>query len=435
MLASLVAPALLIPSLLADPDDAGAWPAFNGGGKVAAADPPAEWSGVDPQKNVAWEAAIPDGQSSPVIYDGTVYATGVEGENKETNVVVAVDLATGEEKWRHESENSAPKQSSLYVARAAPTPCADDAGVYAYFESGDLVALTPGGEKRWERSLAFEYGAPQNQFQLGGSPAQLGDKLFVPFTDEGPSYLLCVDKATGDNVWKTDIESSTSYTTPLVVTAGGAAQVVLSFNGTVASYDPEDGSVNWSFTDLGGNNVSSPVPVPGADDVILIGASAGGPRQENAGDAIRSNLALKIPLGAAAEGGEATALWRADRVMTGFASPLAYDGRSYWIERNGVLNCLSTEDGGPIFKARLPKGADPWATPLAAGGRLYFVGKDGVTAVLGPADEYKVLAENRLFEKADERGPGFGGAIQYGAAPSGDTLVIRTNEKLTAVRE
>ena len=430
--------ALLLFPLAAGPADAadapGVWPAFNGGGRVAEdADPPAAWSGVDPTKNIAWEATIPDGQSSPVILDGAVYATGVEGPNKERNVVVAVDLQSGEEKWRYAFDNSAPKESSLYVSRAAPTPCADDAGVYAYFESGDLVALTPDGEKRWERSLAFEYGAPQNQFQLGGSPAQLGDQLFVPFTDDGPSYLLCVDKTTGDNLWKADLEPSTSYNTPLVVTAGGAAQVILSYGGGgVVSFDPADGSVNWEFTDLGGNTVSSVVPVPGVDDVILVGASAGGPRQEDAAQAIRSNLALKIPLGDAAKGGEATALWRADRVMTGFASPMAYDGRTYWIERNGVLNCLSAKDGSPLFKARLPD--DAWATPLAAGGRLYFFGKDGTTAVLNPADGYDVIAENVLFDKAEGGGP-FGGDIQYGAAPAGGTLVIRVNEKLVAVRE
>ena len=411
------------------------WPAFNGGGRVAeGADPPAEWSGVDPQRNIAWEAAIPDGQSSPVIYGDTVYATGVEGPNKEQNVVVAVDLATGDEKWRFAADNSVPTESSLYVARAAPTPCADEAGVYAYFETGDLLALTPAGEKRWERSLAFEYGPPKNRFQLGGSPVQLGDKLFVPFTDDGPSYLLCVDKATGDNVWKADLEPSTSYSTPLVVTAGGASQVILSYGGGgVVSFDPADGSVNWQFTELGGNTVSSPVPVPGVEDVILIGASAGGPREENKADALRSNLALKIPVGPAAKGGAATVLWRADRVITGFASPLAYDGRTYWIERNGVLNCLAAADGAPLFKARLPD--DAWATPLAAGGRIYFFGKDGETAVLNPADEYEQLAVNVLFEKAEEAGPGFGGDIQYGAAPAGGTLVIRVNEKLIAVRE
>ena len=434
--------ALLLFPLAAGPADADvsdAWPAFNGGGRVAEdADPPAEWSGVEPTKNIAWEASIPDGQSSPVVLGDTVYATGVEGPNKEQNVVVAVDLETGEEKWRYVFDNSAPKESSLYVSRAAPTPCADDAGVYAYFESGDLVALTPEGEKRWERSLAFEYGAPQNNFQLGGSPAQLGDKLFVPFTDSGPSYLLCVDKATGDNLWKADLEPSTSYNTPLVVTAGGAPQVVLSYGGGgVVSFDPADGAVNWEFTDLGGNTVSSPVPVPGTDDVLLIGASAGGRREENKADAIRSNLALKIPVGDAVKTGEPEALWRADRVITGFASPLAYDGRTYWIERNGVLNCLSAADGSPLFKARLPQ--DAWATPLAAGGRLYFFGKDGVTAVLNPADEYDVIAENTLFEKDGDGGGrgggGFGGDIQYGAAPAGETLVIRVNERLVAVRK
>ena len=424
--------ALLLPLLLgvADPADVGAWPAFNGGGKLAAdADPPVEWDGPDNQ-NIAWTAPIPDGQSSPVIVGETVYATGVVGENKEQNVVVAVNLADGAEQWRFEAENSFPKKSSLYVSRAAPTPCADDGGVYALFESGDLYGLSPAGELTWERKLSDEYGKPQNQFQLGGSPAQTDDALFVPFTDEGPSYLLAVEKTTGENRWKVALEPSTSYSTPLVYGDGGNEQVILSYNGAVVSYDPADGSENWRFTDLGGNSIATPTPVPGMDDVILIGANAGGPSQADAGQAIRSNLALRIP---AKKGGEPEVLWRAEKVMTGFASPLAYDGRTYWIEQNGVLQCLAAADGAQLFRARLPQ--DSWATPLAAGGKLYFFGKDGVTAVLDPADDYELAAENVLYDKAPARGPGFGGDIQYGAAPAGDTLVIRVNEKLVAVRK
>ena len=142
-------------------EDRAVWPAFNGGGRVAEdADPPTEWSGPD-GTNVAWEAAIPDGQSSPVIYGDTVYATGVEGPNKERNVVVAVDLETGEEKWRYEMENSDPRESSLYVSRAAPTPCADESGVYAYFESGDLVALKTDGERSGGSAASPSSTAPR----------------------------------------------------------------------------------------------------------------------------------------------------------------------------------------------------------------------------------------------------------------------------------
>ena len=423
--------ALLLAALLAaDPDVSAAWPAFNGGGKVAAeADPPAEWDGPD-GANIAWRAAVPDGQSSPVIAGETVYATGVEGDMKEQNVVVAVDLKTGEEKWRFAADSTLPKKSSLYISRAAPTPCADGAGVYAFFETGDLYGLDAAGNLLWERHLGTEYGFPEDQFLLGGSPAQTADSLFVPVNDEGPSYLLCVDKQTGENRWKTDVEGGISYASPIVYEVNGVPQVIQSYNGVVAGYDPADGKELWRFTDLGGNTIATPVPVPGMENVLLIGANAGGPSQKDAGEAIRSNLALKIP---SKEGEEPAALWRAEKVMTGFASPLAYDGRTYWIERNGVLNCFAAADGANLFKARLPQ--DSWATPLAAGGKLYFFGKDGVTAVLNPADDYEVTAENELFEKVSGRGPGFDGLIQYGAAPSGGTLVIRVNEELVAVRD
>ena len=439
--------ALLLAALLAadpaDAADAPAWPDFLGpdatGQVLADATLPVAWSGVEPKENIAWTASLPDGQSSPVVAGGVVYATGVEGPNKERNVLVAVALADGEELWRKESTNTAPKQSSYYVARAAPTPAVDADGVYAFFEGGDLLAYTHDGELRWSRALSDEYGELQGPFQLGSSPAQTDDALFVLVDDPGPSYLLCVDKATGENRWKADRPARTAWSSPVVMDLGGTAQVVTSTQGAVDGYDAATGEKLWSFTDLGGNTVATPVPVPPMPGTVLIGASPGGPRQEDAGRAIRSNLALKLPTEA---GGEPEVLWRAKNLMTGFASPLAYRGRTYWIGRNGVLTCLRAEDGEPLFKERLAE--DSWATPLAAGEHIYFFGKDGRTTVIKPADTFEEVAVNTLFSKdapaAGGRGDGdrgeamFGGEIQYGAAVADGTIVIRTNRALTAVR-
>lgn len=42
------------------------------------------------------------------------------------------------------------------MSRAAPTPVVDEKAIYAFFESGDLIALSHSGETLWKTSLASE---------------------------------------------------------------------------------------------------------------------------------------------------------------------------------------------------------------------------------------------------------------------------------------
>ncbi len=187
------------------------WPAFLGGQQRDKANItiPSEWS---PQSGISWTAKLPGhGQSSPVQVGDVVYVTAIDGPQKETNLVLAFDLASGKQRWEHQSKSSLLVKNDVYTSRAAPTPVADEQGVYAFFESGNLIALSPSGEVRWERSLIDEYGKYQGRFGLGGSLAQLEDRIFVLADNEGPAYLLAIDKATGETLWKTDRTSRTAW--------------------------------------------------------------------------------------------------------------------------------------------------------------------------------------------------------------------------------
>ncbi len=74
------------------------WPGFLGAGVAAEMRPeslPLVWS---PEKNIAWKSPLPGyGQSSPVVSEGRVFVTSVEGPLKDTCHVIALDLADGHE--------------------------------------------------------------------------------------------------------------------------------------------------------------------------------------------------------------------------------------------------------------------------------------------------------------------------------------------------
>ena len=134
------------------------WPGFLGAG--ASREPataPLEWS---PTKNIAWTAELPGyGQSSPVVWNDLVFLTSVEGPMKDTYHILALRQSDGSQVWRHSFESTDKVKSSLYVSRAAPTPVCDDKGLYAFFESGDVVGMTHEGKVLWQRSLSTEVTA------------------------------------------------------------------------------------------------------------------------------------------------------------------------------------------------------------------------------------------------------------------------------------
>ena len=406
----------------------GDWPGFLGGTsrETQPTQPgsiPLTW-GVN--NGVAWKTRlVGHGQSSPVVVDGSIYLTSIDGPNKETNLVHCVDLQSGEIRWSHTLPSSLLVKNDPYTSRAAPTPAADENGVIAFFESGDIVALTPGGEIRWERKLLDDYGKYEGRFGLGGSLAQTEERVFVLADNEGPAYLLALDKASGKTIWKRDRASRTAWSSPMLVDVAGEFQLVVSSAGTVDGYDPQTGELLWSLSDIGGNTVASPLGF--GDGRFLVGASPGR-NGENSEGAKRSNMAVRITK----QDGKymPEVLWRNTKATSSFGSPIVHQGRAYYVNSSGVLYCLDAQTGETLYSERMKEST--WATPLGIGDRIYFFGRGGLTTVIDTGDAYRELATNQLWTPpADGGGPGgFDGEIQYGVALTERGLLIRTGENL-----
>ena len=155
------------------------WPSFLGAGKsfIEPDSIPVKW-GLN--RNKAWEQQLPGhGQSSPVIYDNDIFVTAISGDMKNSNHVLSLDLMDGSTNWEFIQETSNEAKNSVYISRAAPTPAVDKNGVYAFFESGDLMAISFSGEELWRRCLTDVYGPIENEFGIASSLAQYEEQLFV----------------------------------------------------------------------------------------------------------------------------------------------------------------------------------------------------------------------------------------------------------------
>lgn len=389
---------------------AGDWPGFRGDGTslTTLKDLPLQWGD---EQNIAWQTALDGyGQSSPVVWGDRVFVTSIKGESKERCLVACYGLKDGKRLWQADNAAAVQIKDSDYVSRGAPTPVVDADGCYAFFESGDVFAFDHSGKQLWHRNLTPEYGEYKGNHGLGGSLAQSGDKLLVVIDHDGPSFLLALDKKSGANRWKVERPSKISWSSPVVAPvsadnkAGDAAEVIVNAKGSVEAYDVADGALRWSFGDLDGNTVASPTV---SAKHIIVGSS---------------DVGKSVAIGRGGKGtlADSDIAWRLKEAAASFSSPLAYEGRVYFVNKSGGATCVEEETGKTLWSERL---GSCWASPIGAAGRVYFFGKDGATKVVAAADKFELLAENIL--KIDGR--------LYGAAAVPGAFVLRTGQKLICV--
>src|SRR4051794_11884523 len=98
------------------------------------------------------------------------------------------------------------------------------------------------------------------------SPILHNGLLIVPLENQGASFLLGVDAATGRNRWRVDRPLENSYTTPLLVRHGSRMDLVVQARGWLTGYDPATGERRWDFANEAASAVASPVA---AGDLLL----------------------------------------------------------------------------------------------------------------------------------------------------------------------
>ena len=92
---------------------------------------------------------------------------------------------------------------------------------------------------------------------------------------------------------------------------------------------------------------------------------------------------------------------------------------------SAILNCVDAESGKEFYSAvRIEGLKNLYASPVAVNGRVYIPSREGATAVVKDADEYELLAVNKLDDSID-------------ASPVvvGDRLLLRGHRNLYCIGE
>lgn len=374
-----------------------AWPGFLGQGATAL-DPdsiPLNWS---PEQNVAWSTKLTGkGQSSPIIWGDAVFVTSIEGSMKDRCHITSLALSDGHVIWSKSFPASQTVRSNYFQSRSASTPTADSERIYAFFETGNLIALTHSGDVVWQRSITEDYGLIESNIGLAASLLLIDDTIIVLVDHEGPSYLLAVEAKTGKTKWKTDRDSRKSYSSPTVVNVATSRHIVCSSDGSVDGYDPATGKQLWTFSEVGGNTSSTPLQF--SQGHFLVGASPG-MHNEREQAARQSNFCMSIE--ATQDGFQPKVKWRTEKAMPSFGSPVVFRDHAYWVSAQGVVFCFDAKTGEQRYAQRTKQ--PMWVTPVGIGDRLYLFGKDGLTSVIASGPEFKVLSENQLWDPENTGG-------------------------------
>ncbi|QLH76927.1 PQQ-binding-like beta-propeller repeat protein [Halosimplex rubrum] len=180
-------------------------------------------------------------QSSPTVYDGTVYVGSFD------NHLYALDTATGNKEWEFSTDGEV--RSSPTVANGTVYIGSNDNSIYAI----DAAS----GEKNWEVPTGG---------RVGSSPTVVNGTAYVGSSD---NYLYSIDAANGDVLWR--FETSGMIWSSSTVANGTV--YFQSSDGYVYAVDATNGDLVWSFN-IGVGGESSPtvaggtVYVGGADNKI-----------------------------------------------------------------------------------------------------------------------------------------------------------------------
>jgi len=408
--------ALLLATALGASLSAADWPQWRGPRGTGASDEknlPVRWSASE---NVAWKAAIGGvGVSSPIVSADRVIVTsqqgagvrrpgshprlaqgasgGVAGEralagssagDRTFFVVEAFNRADGRRLWQHRTEASGPLPGVHDKHNlASPSPVSDGQMVYAWFGTGQIVALDMSGKVVWERHLGREIAPFEINWGHASSPTLYGDTLLLLCDHATASYLLAVDKKTGKERWRADRgRGRMSYTTPFVVETATGPELIVNSSERVDAYDPRTGAFLWH---VGGSN-QFPIPAPTFHDgiVYMTRGYRSGPymavRPGGRGDISRSHVVWEVPTGAP------------------YISSLVYDeGILYMASDVGAVTAIDAASGRRIWQQRVDGIFS--ASPVAGDGKIYFVSETGETIVLKAGRQPEILARNDLGER------------------------------------
>ncbi|MAS95336.1 MAG: serine/threonine protein kinase [Verrucomicrobiales bacterium] len=398
------------------------WPSWRGdlasSGETKETGLPLEWGR---EKNVKWRIDLPEpGNSTPVVWENKVFVTQPVTEDSTRNTL-CIDRADGSILWQRGvvyKEEERTHRSNMYCSAS---PAVDDRGLVVSYGSAGLVSYDLEGNELWSRDL----GAIDHTWGNSSSPVLYGDLVIHYHGPAVDGVLYGLDRKTGETVWEwheplwkpvgrtdgfQDREGEGvigSFSTPILVNAGGRDELIMSFPLQLMGFDPLTGKQLWFSEGLNPLVYTSPV----YDDGIVVAM----------GGYFGNSIGVKP--GGNGDVTDSHRLWQEVRHNGGIGSGVAHDGKLYYQNSGGIAYCDDMKTGKTLWKARLPGAGKSWGSFVLSGNHVYTLSQAGDSVVFAASPEgLNVLAQSDLEEETNSS-----------IAVSDGELFIRTHEGLWCI--
>ncbi|MGE0533414.1 MAG: PQQ-binding-like beta-propeller repeat protein [Pirellulales bacterium] len=352
----------------------------NGTGLSQAANIPTTWTDED----FNWKVELPGiGHSCPVVWKDQVYLTSADNETALRHVL-AISTVDGRTVWERKYTSTTHNKHQLN-SFASPTPTVDEERAYFVWSSPEdysVHALAHDGQELWHRSL----GPFVSQHSCGTSPIVVGDLLILNNDQDGASFLVALNRRTGEPVWQAPRNSrEVAYSTPCLYEPPGAPPELIFNSGAhgITSIDPATGQKNWEIDVFDKRSVSSPVIAAG----LIFGTcgSGGG-----------GNYVVAVRPGKADGSVPPQVAYKITKSAPYVPTPIAKDSLVFLWSDQGVATCIVAATGEVVWQNRV--GGKFYGSPICIEDRLYCISTDGEVVVLSAGPEYVELARNNLGE-------------------------------------
>jgi len=437
----LLMPAVIVLSVCTAAVHADNWPHWRGpsaSGVSSETGLPSTWS---ESAGVAWKAKIRGlGVSSPIVWGDRVIVTSQLGSSGSrqgprlaqgadaaaggerslggslatssadgvTFLVTAFNRLTGAQLWEApiKAQGTLPSVHDKHNL-ASSSPATDGERIYAWFGSGQVVALDMNGKVVWTKNPGADYGPFEINWGHASSLTVHDGALFLICYHDRASYLLALDARTGAVRWKADqAPGVTSYSTPLVVkNAAGVSEVVVNSSLGLAGHSVATGERLWTFDEAN----RFPVPMPAVHDGIIYTTRG-----------YRSSPFMAIRPGGKGDVANTHVVWRVPSGGPYISSLVHYEGLIYMAGDVGVLSVIDAKNGERLHQSRI--GGVYSASPVAADGKIYLLSEDGETIVISAGKTPAILSRNKLDARQ-----------LASPAISGGRLFIRSDDALYAI--
>lgn len=355
-----------------------------------------------------WSMPLAPSYSGPIVSADLVYVT--ETKDRTTEVVRALDRATGAQRWAVEWPGavSVPFYAKSRGDWIRATPALANGTLYVAGMRDVLVALDAAtGTERWRVDFVERFKAAVPEFGFISSPLVDRGGIYV----QAANSVVKLDVRTGAVVWRTleggaTVFESGAFSSPIVATLAGVRQLVVQTRETLNGVELETGRVLWSqpVPSFRGMNILTPVVV---GDAVFTSSYQNGSWLYRVS---REGAAWTV-----------TQAW-AMNAQGYMSTPVVIDGYAYLHLANQRLACIDLRTGQRMWTTT-PFGKY-WSL-VAQGDRLLALDETGHLRL--------IRATPSAFELLDETVVGEGEAWAHLAVADGE-LFVRDGTGISAYR-